>query len=86
MKSNERVSGCRKSGDNRANIIKGRARMKGLGVPELAKKVGIPESTLYRKLKIPGGINLAELELLDEAVEFEESEILYFVRWRRCKK
>lgn len=60
--------------------------MKGLGVPELSKKTGIPESTLYRKLKIPGGITLAELELLDEAVEFDVSEILYFVRWRRCSK
>jgi predicted DNA-binding transcriptional regulator AlpA len=60
--------------------------MKGYSVPELAKKVGIPESTLYRKLKIPGGITLAELELLDEVVEFDDSEVLYFVRWRRCCK
>lgn len=43
--------------DNRKDIIVGRARMKGYSVPELAKKVGIPESTLYRKLKIPGGDN-----------------------------
>lgn len=69
--------------DNRKDIIIGRARMKGYSVPELAKKVGIPESTLYRKLKIPGGITLTELELLDEVVEFDDSEVLYFVRWRR---
>ena len=72
--------------DERRNIIVGKARMKGYSVPELAKKVGIPESTLYRKLKIPGGITLAELELLDEVVEFDDSEVLYFVRWRRCCK
>lgn len=60
--------------------------MKGLGVPELSKKTGIPVSTLYRKLKIPGGITLTELGLLDEVVEFDDSEVLYFVRWRRCRK
>lgn len=70
--------------DNRANVIKGRALMKGLGVRELAKKIGIPESTLYRKLKNPGGISLTELELIDDVISFTDDEILYFVRWRRC--
>lgn len=69
--------------DNRSNIIKGRARIAGYSVPELAKKTGIPESTLYRKLKFPGGITLTELELLDEAISFTDDEVLYFVRWRR---
>ncbi len=78
------MSGRKKVTDNRSNIIKGRARIKGYSIPDLAKKVGIPESTLYRKLKIPGGINLTELELLDEAIGFTDDEILYFVRWRRC--
>lgn len=72
--------------DNRQNIIKGRAQMKGLSVADLARKTGISESTLYRKLKFPGGINLAELEVIDELVEFTDEEILYFVRWRRCDK
>ena len=72
--------------DNRQNIIKGRAQMKGLSVADLARKTGISESTLYRKLKFPGGINLAELEIIDELVEFADEEILYFVRWRRCGK
>ena len=72
--------------DNRQNIIKGRAQMKGLSVADLARKTGISESTLYRKLKFPGGINLAELEVMDELVEFTDEEILYFVRWRRCGK
>lgn len=71
--------------DKRADIIKGRARMAGYSVPELAKKIGIPVSTLYRKLKIPGGITLTELELIDEVIGFDEAEVLYFVRWRRCK-
>lgn len=72
--------------DNRQNIIKGRALMKGLSVADLARKTGISESTLYRKLKFPGGINLAELEVIDELVGFTDEEILYFVRWRRCDK
>ena len=72
--------------DNRSNIIKGRARIKGLSVTDLARKVGIPESTLYRKLKNPGGISLTELELIDEVVGFTDEEILYFVRWRRCEQ
>ena len=72
--------------DRRKDIIKGRAQMKGLSVADLARKTGISESTLYRKLKFPGGINLAELEIIDELVEFSDEEILYFVRWRRCDK
>ena len=72
--------------DNRQNIIKGRAQMKGLSVADLARKTGISESTLYRKLKFPVGINLAELAVIDELVEFTDEEILYFVRWRRCGK
>ena len=72
--------------DNRQNIIKGRAQMKGLSVADLARKTGISESTLYRKLKFPGRINLAELAVIDELVEFTDEEILYFVRWRRCGK
>lgn len=72
--------------DRRKDIIKGRAQMKGLSVADLARKTGISESTLYRKLKFPGGINLAELEVIDELVEFTDDEILYFVRWRRCDK
>ena len=72
--------------DRRKDIIKGRAQMKGLSVADLARKTGISESTLYRKIKFPGGINLAELEIIDELVEFSDEEILYFVRWRRCDK
>ena len=72
--------------DRRRDIIKGRALMKGLSVADLARKTGISESTLYRKLKFPGGINLAELEIIDELVGFTDEEILYFVRWRRCGK
>lgn len=72
--------------DRRKDIIKGRAQMKGLSVADLARKTGISESTLYRKLKFPGGINLAELATIDELVEFTDEEILYFVRWRRCGK
>lgn len=70
--------------DNRSNIIKGRAQMKGLSVADLAKRCGIAPSTLYRKLKQPGDISLGELELMDELIGFSDEEVLYFVRWRRC--
>ena len=70
--------------DRRRDIILGRARMKGLGVSELAKRGGIASSTLYRKLRKPGDISLEELELRDELIGFSDEEILYFVRWRRC--
>lgn len=76
----------RKQTDNRADIIKGRARMKGLGVGDLARRCGVSSSTLYRKLKHPGDISLMELELIDELVDFTDYEILYFVRWRRCER
>ena len=70
--------------DNRSNIIKGRARMKGLSVADLAKRSGIAVSTLYRKLNHPGDISIGELELMDELIGFSDEEVLYFVRWRRC--
>ena len=72
--------------DNRRDIIVGRARIAGYSVQELAKKVGIPVSTLYRKLKIPGGITLTELELIDEVVGFEDEELLYLVKQWRCRR
>lgn len=72
--------------DRRKDIIVGRARMKGLGVSDLAKRCGIAPSTLYRKLKQPGDISLGELELIDELVGFSDEEVLYFIRWRRCGK
>lgn len=70
--------------DKRRDIIVGRARMKGLGVSDLAKRCGIAPSTLYRKLRKPGDISLGELELIDELIGFSDEEVLYFVRWRRC--
>lgn len=76
----------KKPADNRSNIIKGRAQMKGLTVTDVAKRCGIAPSTLYRKLQHPGDISLVELELLDELVNFTDDEILYFVRWRRCER
>lgn len=68
--------------DNRSNIILGRAKMRGLSVADLSRKVGIPQSTLYRKLKIPGGLNLSELSVIDSVVHFTDEEILYLVRCR----
>lgn len=70
--------------DNRSNIIKGRAQMKGLKVSDLAKRCGLAPSTLYRKLQRPEDISLGELEVMDELIGFSDEEVLYFVRWRRC--
>ncbi len=80
------MRGRKKPTDNRANIIKGRARLKGLGVSDLAKRCGLSQSTLYRKLNSPGDISLLELELMDELVGFDDADLLYFVRWRRCER
>ena len=80
------MRGRNKRKDRRKDIIKGRALMRGLTVTDLAKRCGLAPSTLYRKLQHPGDISLAELELLDELVNFTDDEILYFVRWRRCEK
>lgn len=71
--------------DRRKDIIVGRARISGFTVPELAKRCGIAQSTLYRKLNNPGDISLLELELIDELIRFSDEEVLYFVRWRRCE-
>ena len=72
--------------DKRASLIKGKATIVGLTVTDLAKRIGLSASTLYRKLNYPGDITLGELELIDELVRFSDEEVLYFIRWRRCGK
>lgn len=82
-------STCRKAvtkKDKRRDIIKGRARIAGLGVKDIARRTGLSLSTLYRKLKNPDDLTLLDLDLIDSLVEFSDEEILYFVRWRRCKR
>ena len=66
----------------RANIIRGRASMAGLDIPRVAKKSGIPKSTMYDRLKTPGRITLDELQSLDKAVGFTAEEIVNLVRNR----
>ena len=80
------MRGRTKVTDRRADLIKGKARIAGLTVTDLAKRTGISVSTLYRKLNHPGDITLGELELIDELVRFSDDEVLYFIRWRRCDK
>lgn len=80
------MRGRTKVTDRRADLIKGKARIAGLTVTDLAKRTGISVSTLYRKLNHPGDISLGELELIDELVRFSDEEVLYFIRWRRCGK
>ncbi len=75
-----------RNNDRRKDIIKGRAQMRGLSTGDLARKTGISLSTLYRKLNHPGDITLEELSILDELIGFDDSEVLYFVRWRRYDK
>lgn len=62
--------------DARANLIAGRAKMSGLDIPQVAKKSGIPRSTLYSRLKHPGRLTLDELEAIDRVIGFETDEIL----------
>lgn len=74
-----------KATDKRADVIKGRARIAGYSIPELSKRTGLAMGTLYRKLRNPDQFTLVELDILDKAVGFEEKELLYLIRWRRCK-
>ena len=80
------MRGRTKVTDKRASLIKGKATIVGLTVTDLAKRIGLSASTLYRKLNHPGDITLLELELIDELVRFSDEEVLYFIRWRRCGK
>ena len=66
----------------RENIIRGRAAMSGLDIPRVAKRSGIPKSTLYDRLKLPGRLTLDELQSLDKAVGFTAEEIVNLVRDR----
>ena len=65
---------------NRTNAITSKAMSKGIDTKALAKKTGIPLSTLYRRLLNPGRFTLDELQAIDRVLRFDETEFLELVR------
>ncbi len=66
----------------RANLIRGRTKMTGLTIAQLAQRAGIVRQTLYAHLKDPGKITLAELRAIDMQVHFSDEELVQLVRRR----
>lgn len=77
------MSGRKQVTDNRARLIKSRVIFSGLTVSDVAVRIGLTPSTMYRRLKNPGLFTLSEIELMDELLRFSEEDLLYFLRWRR---
>lgn len=49
-------------------------RLKDLGMDDLSALTGIPESTLYAKIREPDKFNLRELRLICKALRIPEEE------------
>lgn len=64
----------------RERIIRGRTAMAGLDIPRVAKRAGIPKSTLYNRLKLPGRLTLDEIRSLDRVVKFTPEELVSLIR------
>jgi predicted transcriptional regulator len=65
---------------SRTNTIISIAVSKGIDTKTLAKKTGIPLSTLYRRLLNPGRFTLDELQAIDRVLRFDEAEFAELVR------
>lgn len=65
---------------SRTNTIISIAVSKGIDTKTLAKKTGIPLSTLYRRLLNPGRFTLDELQAIDRVLKFGEAEFVELVR------
>lgn len=66
--------------DPRGDLIVGRARTQGLNVERMSQKAGISLSTMYKRIRLPGTLTIAELQNIDKAVHFTTEEILLLVR------
>ena len=49
-------------------------RLKDMGIDDLSNLTGIPESTLYAKIRDPNKFNLRELRLICKALKITEEE------------
>lgn len=70
----------RRKKDPRGDLIVGRARMCGLSVERMSAKAGMPLSTMYKRIRLPGTMTIDELQNIDKAVHFTTEEILLLVR------
>lgn len=70
----------RRKKDPRGDLIVGRARMSGLSVERMSAKAGMPLSTMYKRIRLPGTLTVDELQNIDAAVHFTAEEILSLIR------
>jgi len=70
-----------KSSEVRRNAILGAAGRNGIiSRSVLAKRVGIPRSTMYKRLSNPGEITISELCQIDHRLRLTDKEIIDIVR------
>jgi predicted transcriptional regulator len=69
--------------DVRAETIQGRAKIAGMEISELAKRTGIPRSTLYRLLKQPDDIRVSQIEVIQKRIHMTLDEFLSICRLKR---
>lgn len=54
--------------------------LKGMTKLELAEKLGMKESTLYRKIKRGGDFSRAEIEKMNEILDFDNPMDVFFAK------
>ena len=69
--------------ETRADKIKGRAFLAGMEIPDLAKKVGIPKSTMYCLLKRPDDFRVSQMGMIQKKINMTLDEFLMMHHLKR---
>lgn len=69
--------------DMRAETIQGRAKFAGMEISELAKRTGIPRSTMYKLLQHPDNIRVSQIEVIQKRIHMTLDEFLSICRLKR---
>ena len=62
--------------DVRAKTIKGRAQMAGMEITDLAKRTGIPKSTMYFLLQRPDDFKVSQMGIIQKRIHMTLDEFL----------
>ena len=63
-------------------IIVARATLSGRRVPDLVRVTGIPESTIYKRLREPGTWRLEELAAVNKYIHFTAEDLQMMMQER----
>jgi len=62
--------------DVRAKLIKGQAEKVGIMIPELARRTGIPQATMYSLLQHPDNLKVSQMGLIQKRIHMPLDDFL----------